>query len=108
MSDFKGFDAHEIVAVTEERDYALKKWGTVFDDKNTLNDWVTYITLYASQAAQVDIAGDVNEQYAKLIKAANLALTAAYRIRTADVAERHYDAAARAGTINNDQGTHVA
>lgn len=37
----------EIVA---EREYQDKKWGTAFDDKNTVNDWVSYLVKYTGMA----------------------------------------------------------
>ena len=33
-----------IAEITNERNYQKRKWGNEFDDKNTVNDWVTYIT----------------------------------------------------------------
>ena len=88
------FDQQEIDAVIAEAEYAFQKWGTAFDDNNTLNDWVTYISMYATEAAKIDNKAYPITQYEKLIKAANLALTAAKRIRTGTIALRHYDALA--------------
>ncbi len=42
---------HEIFeAVEAERAYQDKKWGREFDDKNTPNDWVAYLTRYTGLA----------------------------------------------------------
>jgi hypothetical protein len=76
----------EFEALMEELVYATK-WGTDFDRKNTLNDWVTYINIYASNAARMD----QEDPHAQLIKAAGLALTAATYVRKNKVTARHYD-----------------
>ena len=84
------FEQIEIDAVLKERTFS-EKWGQAFDDKNTLNDWTTYICIYAGEAAKMDRKDDPDEIYAKLIKSANLALTAAKRVRTQTIAKRHCD-----------------
>ena len=89
----------EFTAVTEERIYSLTQWDEEdFDDKNTLNDWVTYICMYATESAKMARRDDPTAIYDKLIKAANLALSAARRVREGTVAPRHYD---------GDDGTEV-
>lgn len=85
------FSQHEIDSVVAEAEYAYNKWGVKFDDKNTLNDWAAYINIYVAETTRMNVAGDPEFQYAQLIKAANLALTAAYRVRTKTVAPRHYE-----------------
>ena len=90
MHTMSNFEQIEIDAVVEERTYS-EKWGDAFDSLNTLNDWVTYICIYASESAKMCRQGDPSAQYSKLIKAANLALTAAKRVRTETIAKRHYD-----------------
>lgn len=72
------------------------KWSDSFDDANTLNDWVTYICTYATDAARMGTtAAHRMRAYDKLIKAANLALLAATRVRGdtefGKLAPRHYD-----------------
>ena len=71
---------------------AEAKWPGEFDENNTLNDWVTYICMYATESA---LMRNINtqRQYTCLIKAAGLALTAATRLRTEQIAPRHYDPA---------------
>ncbi len=82
----------EFAAVVEERIYSLGWWDDQdFDDKNTLNDWVTYICMYATESAKIAIKGDPVQIYRKLIKSANLALLAAERVRTGERGRRHYD-----------------
>lgn len=78
-------------ALIEERRYSKGKWYSEFDDKNTLNDWVTYICMYATQAARIFQAENPDVIYSKLIKSANLAMLAAERVRTGKRGKRHYD-----------------
>ena len=80
----------EIGHLADEAIESAGKWSEDFDEKNTLNDWVTYACMYATDAAKMGISKD--EQHAKLIKAANLCLLAATRVRTGTIAPRHYDA----------------
>ncbi len=80
----------EVDALDAELKYAHDKWAGSFDGLNTLSDWVTYITQYASKSARMDY--NKQEQYDCLIKAAGLALNAATRVRTGDIAPRHFDA----------------
>jgi hypothetical protein len=77
-------------AIDDERDYQEGKWGTSFDDKNTANDWVTYINQYASEAAQLDFDDEIFAQ--KMVKVAALA-TAALEAqkRNGGLPPRHYD-----------------
>ena len=88
----KAFLEPEFAAVVEERIYSLTQWDPEeFDNKNTLNDWVTYICMYATESAKMARKDNPAEIYGKLIKVANLALSAAERVRNDDVAPRHYD-----------------
>ena len=89
------FDQYDLRALQKERDRAVELWGEDFDTANTLNDWVTYICTYATRASDFRNRKDASAQYAALIKAANLALTAAARVRSEKVAPRHYDLAER-------------
>lgn len=86
------FTEHDLEQVRKEAEYAAQKWGTDFDDQNSLNDWVTYITMYASDAARIDLQDNPDKQYAFLIKAAGLALNAASYVRNGNLHPRHYDA----------------
>jgi hypothetical protein len=82
----------EFESLIEERIYSMTQWDSEdFDDKNTLNDWVTYITIYAGEAAKMKRRDDPAAIYGKLIKVANLALLVAERVRSGTVAPRHYD-----------------
>lgn len=90
----------EIDAVMQELCYAQQKWGDGFDDANTINDWVTYLTMYATDAAKM--GADFEEQYAGFIKAAGLALNAASRLRRGAVAPRHYEGQPSRGHLNTE------
>ncbi len=79
-------------ALKREQDYAHEKWGDEFDDRNTLNDWVTYAAMYSTDAARMDCQNDQDWQYRMLIKAAGLLMAAATRVREDRLTARHYDA----------------
>ena len=79
----------ELDRINAELEYAAEKWGTDFDDKNTLNDWISYAGMYSTDAARM--GNDEDKQYAMLIKAAGLLVNAAERVRTGRVAPRHYE-----------------
>ena len=69
--------------------------GTEFDNKNTINDWVTYINLYASRATEMDRLREIlNIPHIEknLLKAATLCVAALETIsRKGRPAFRHYD-----------------
>jgi len=69
---------------------AERRWTLDFDDKNTLNDWVIYITQYASSAAKF---GNTKEETRdQLIKAGGLVITALKALERNDgFPKRHYD-----------------
>lgn len=76
--------------ISDELIYANDKRGTEFDDNNTLNDWVTYICMYASDAAKK--TANPTEQRSKLYKAAGLCISALATLKRNDkFAERHYE-----------------
>lgn len=87
-----GFGERAVVfaQIERERTYQNAKWGTTFDDQNTVNDWTTYINQYAGDAARMDM--DPVEVRTKLVKVASLAVAA---IETCDrncgFPPRHYD-----------------
>ncbi len=89
----------------EEVSRQLKLWGTDFDDKNTANDWVAYITNYVAAGAY---AGR-KEKYSSekfqecLKKAAALCVSAIVAIkRNGDCAPRHYEGLKNSGAETND------
>ena len=87
--------------IDKERSYQDGKFGTSFDDKNTLNDWVTFITRYAGEAAFVANGAKADTipfsirlaQRQKLVKVAALAVAAieAFDRNGQNFPRRHYD-----------------
>jgi len=76
--------------IDKELDYANGKWGTEFDDKNTINDWAAYIQIYVGQA--VRMGSSKEEQKKQLTKAAGLAISALEAFeRNGGFPPRHYD-----------------
>ena len=78
------------VKVNHEREYQEGKWGSEFDNKNTLNDWVNYICHYATKSSMEH--DELTAQRNCLIKVAALAfaaLEASYR--NDGFPKRHYD-----------------
>lgn len=73
-------------AVEAERAYQDSKWGPAFDDKNTPNDWVAYLTVYAGKA--VTMPWDHTTFRAMIFKV--MAICCAILERE-DYAPRHYD-----------------
>jgi len=80
----------------KELEYA-EKWGEDFDNKNTINDWVTFINMYASDAAKLKYSDpsspsqDPKEIRKKLVKAAGLCFSAIRKLDLGGFAPRHYD-----------------
>lgn len=73
-----------------ERNYQDQKWGHDFDDKNTLNDWLTYINIYGAKAAAMDVSKEDQRKY--MVKVAALAVAALETFdRNDGFAPRHYD-----------------
>ena len=77
--------------IDAEREYQ-SKWGTDFDDKNTINDWIAYIVKYLGNtmiAAGTNVGQFNNAEFRKqLVKV--LALGTAMLERE-NFAPRHYD-----------------
>ena len=79
--------------IEAERAYQDSKWGIEFDDKNTINDWVTYLNIYA--AAATKIGQSKAAQRAQLLKVATLAVATLETFdRNDGFAPRHYDTVA--------------
>ena len=74
--------------IREERDKQDQQWGHDFDDLNTVNDWVVYITRYAGMAATKE-----RTFHQAMIKAAAICCAAVetYERRGGSLAPRHYD-----------------
>lgn len=76
--------------IRNEREYQNGRWGTDFDDKNTLNDWVTYIATYCGRASQ--FASPPSNQRRDMLKVAALAVAACEAFdRNGGFAPRHYE-----------------
>jgi hypothetical protein len=87
--------------IRAEREYQDGQWGTEFDDKNTLNDWVTYVNIYMAQAAVMTATPE--EQRKNMLKAATLLVAAVETFdRNGQFAPRHYEDRVPAGTRPGD------
>jgi hypothetical protein len=76
--------------IDSENCYACDKFGHDFDDHNTLNDWVTYINIYLSDASRMNATPE--QVKAGLVKAANLCVSALAALeRNGKFPDRHYD-----------------
>lgn len=91
MSDITTTREDIVHAILKEREYQESKWGSDFDDKNTINDWVTYICHYASKAGmEEDLSGSADTRM--LVKAATLCFAALEAdARNNGFPARHYD-----------------
>ncbi len=77
--------------IDNERKRQEELWGDEFDNKNTPNDWVTFITRYASRAADDTIA-QKEDYHTNLLKAITIGVAAleAYD-RAQGTVRRHYE-----------------
>ena len=76
--------------IGRERDYQDARWGTKFDDKNTLNDWCTFIGRYCGKASGCVSTGP--GQRVCLVQVAALAVAALEaHDRNNGFPPRHYD-----------------
>lgn len=76
--------------ITTERAYQDQKWGTAFDDANTVNDWGAYIGIYLARATTMNASAD--EQRKGMLQVATLAVAALEAFdRNGKFAPRHYD-----------------
>jgi len=77
-------------AIDKENCYACDKWGTDFDDHNTINDWAAYVNIYLAHATT--LRATVEQQKSGVIKAGNLCIGALLALaRNGKFADRHYD-----------------
>lgn len=78
--------------VKAERKYQDEKWGTAFDDKNTLNDWAAYIGIYLGKATDMGNSAFPDIQRKYMLKVATLAVAAVETFdRNEGFPPRHYD-----------------
>lgn len=74
--------------VERERAYQDIRWGKGFDDQNTPNDWIAYITLYAGKA--VTMPWDQETFRTMVLKVMTICCAILERD---EYAPRHYDKA---------------
>lgn len=76
--------------ISLEREYQDQRWGELFDDKNTVNDWGSFVSLYLGRA--VSMGATPAEQRKGMLKAASLCVAALETFdRNNGFASRHYD-----------------
>jgi hypothetical protein len=76
--------------IKDERAYQNSRWGNAFDDKNTTNDWVTYICQRAACAAPLGKDDGSSRRF--LVQVAALAVAAIEaHDRNNGFPKRHYD-----------------
>ena len=86
--------------IKKERQYQIEKWGNDLDDKNTINDWVTYISSHVTQAA---MGHRPPEQ--ELMKAATLCVAALEALdRNSSFKKGHYDSCKTYKDLNLKKG----
>lgn len=95
VADHRLIRADILEAISKERKRQDRLWGSEFDDKNTPNDWVAYITNYVAAGAY----DGRHEKFtvegfrANLLKAATVCVAAVETIdrNNGKLAKRHYD-----------------
>lgn len=93
--------------VVQERLYQDKQWGTKFDDKNTANDWVAYISHYCSKATELPWNPKIWRK--NMVKAATLAIAAIEAFdRNSGLPPRHYDGQTGTPSVSGRDGTNKA
>ena len=81
-----------LIDISEEREYQEARWGEAFDDRNTINDWITYITSYAGSMYSFKTT-DSEALKKKFIKVAALAVAAIETLErnNGKLPPRHFD-----------------
>lgn len=79
--------------VFTERSYQESRWGNEFDNLNTVSDWISFITCYASMCGTGSPPPDGRDFRSCMVKVAALAVAAVetYDRRGGDMAPRHWD-----------------
>lgn len=105
MADVPQEEGTVLDEVFSERMRQMRLWGNDFDDKNTANDWASYIMNYVAKGAY---AGR-QETYTPakfrecLKKAATLCIAAMEAIdRNGDCAPRHYEGLPNSGAKSDE------
>lgn len=77
--------------IKAERKHQAALWGSDFDSRNTVNDWVAYICEYATRASSYNATSD-DDRRDYFIKVAALAFAALESFHENNGwAKRHYD-----------------
>ena len=76
--------------INKERSRQDSLWSADFDSKNTINDWIAYITYYASQTATTE--DSISNFVQSMVKTAALCVAAIETVeKNGDTAPRHFD-----------------
>lgn len=80
--------AEIFIKIDAERSYQEQKWGNEFDNLNTPNDWVSYLTKYLGKSVNSH-AKDCADFRGNILKVATMCVAILEREQ---YAPRHYDA----------------
>ena len=82
------YSQHVLGEIKAEREYQDNRWGTDFDDKNDLDNWIRYIVTYCGRASQ----GSPLRQRRDMMKVAAIAVAACEAFdRNGTFPSRHYE-----------------
>ena len=90
-------DRQDIFAkIDKEREHQDQTWGHEFDDKNTVNDWLTYMAIYQARAAEMDRETkvlDIDQVKKNVLKSITIGVAMLETIERNEnsIAPRHYD-----------------
>lgn len=74
--------------IQAERRYQDRQWGTDFDDKNDLDNWIRYVVTYCGRAS----LGSPAQQRRDMLKVAAIAVAACESFdRNGGFPARHYE-----------------
>ena len=77
--------------LNSQLNYQDEKWGTEFDDKNTMNDWIAYLSKYNGQALTLE-NNNAGNFVTNMYKVAGIAVAAIEAVsRNGGLPKRHYD-----------------
>ena len=81
---------HILEEISTERDHQCLRYSEEFDHKNTLSDWIAFITIQLGRSAET--AASKSEQRTRMVKVAALAVAAVEAFdRRNEFGARHYD-----------------
>lgn len=83
-------NASILIEIENERYYQDRRFGHEFDNRNTLNDWATYLGIYTAKATEMGKPSA--KQREALVKVAAIAVAAIEAFdRNVGFPSRHYD-----------------